>query len=182
MFTVIYMNSKDLVLTALMAAVISVLAPLAIPLGGGVPISLATFAVMLAGAVLGSKLGTLAVLIYLLLGSIGIPVFANYAAGFQCVIGMTGGYLVGYLPLAWFTGYVYEKHPTRSGLITGMLIGELVLYLLGTIWFCIYTQMGFMAALMACVIPFIPGDIIKITAVVLMTPTLKKAIGTRKPS
>lgn len=176
------MNSKDLVLTALMAAVISVLAPLAIPLGGGVPISLATFAVMLAGAVLGPKFGTLSVLIYLLLGSIGIPVFANYEAGFQCVVGMTGGYLIGYLPLAWFTGFIHEKHPTRGGLIAGMLMGEAVLYVLGTIWFCIYTQMGFLAALAVCVIPFIPGDIIKIIAVVLMTPTLKKAIGTRKPS
>jgi biotin transport system substrate-specific component len=173
------MNSKDLVLTALMAAVISVLAPLAIPLGSGIPISLATFAVMLAGAILGEKYGTLSTLIYLILGSIGIPVFANYAAGFQCVIGITGGYLVGYLPLAWFTGYFYRKDPTLKGLVLGMVIGTFVLYLFGTIWFCIFAKMEFMAALGVCVIPFLPGDIIKMVAVALITPTLKKAIANR---
>ena len=94
---------KEMAFTAIMAAVICVLSPIAVPLAGEVPISLATLAVMLAGALLGRKLGSLSVLIYILLGMAGVPVFANYAAGAGIVFGMTGGYIVGYIPLAYMT-------------------------------------------------------------------------------
>ncbi len=170
---------KQMAYTAIMAALISVLSPIAVPLAGEVPISLATLAVMLSGAILGSRLGTLAVFIYILLGMIGMPVFANYASGAGIVFGMTGGYIIGYLPLAFITGLFCEKWSSRNpyaAIIAGALIGNIVLYILGTIWFMNYTGMALAGALAACVIPFIPGDLIKIAAVCILAPRVRNAL------
>ncbi len=161
--------------TALMAAVISVLAPIAIELSGGVPVSLATLVVMLAGGLLGSRYGTLAVLIYILLGMIGMPVFAGYSSGAHIVFGMTGGYILGYLPLAYITGWFAEHYGTNiQSIVSGTLLGNLVLYILGTLWFMFVTKMGLTASLAACVIPFLPGDLIKIVVLCILVPRLSR--------
>ena len=164
--------------TALMAAVICILSPIAIPLAGQVPVSLATLAVMLTGALLGPYLGTLAVLIYLLLGGIGLPVFAGWTGGFALLFGMTGGYLFGYLPLAFLTGLAAEKmkHPGDWKILTaGMIAGTAVLYLIGTAWFMKYTGMDLTASLAACVIPFLPGDCLKMIITCILVPRLMPA-------
>ena len=102
------MKVKDMTLTAVMAALICIAGPLTIA-AGPVPLSLATFAFMLAGAVLGKKRGTAAVGLYLLIGIIGVPVFSGFSGGFQKLAGVTGGYLVGYLPCAFLTGLGAER-------------------------------------------------------------------------
>ena len=107
-------DTKNLVLCAVCAAITCVLAPLSIPLAGGVPISLATFAVMLAGVLLGGSLGALSQLIYVLLGAVGLPVFAGWTGGLGNVLGMTGGFIIGYIPCAWLTGLIYKKFDPRS--------------------------------------------------------------------
>jgi biotin transport system substrate-specific component len=169
------MTVKQLTAAALMAALISVLAPLSIPLAGQVPVSLATLAVMLSGALTGSKTGTLAVLIYLLLGFIGIPVFAGWSSGAGILFGMTGGYLFGYLPLAFVTGLFCEKKETPGSLFLGMLGGTVILYALGTVWFMKYTGMALGASLSACVIPFLPGDLVKMILVMILAPRIRPA-------
>ncbi|MBQ1532463.1 MAG: biotin transporter BioY [Solobacterium sp.] len=173
---------KEMAFTAIMAAVICVLSPIAVPLAGEVPISLATLAVMLAGALLGRKLGSLSVLIYIFLGMIGLPVFANYAAGAGIVFGMTGGYIVGYIPLAYMTGWFRERSGKQNVYVSvacGALIGTLILYILGTVWFIRVTGMPLMGALAACVFPFIPGDLLKIAVVCLLTPRIRPALESR---
>jgi biotin transport system substrate-specific component len=160
---------------ALMAAVICVLSPLSIPLASQVPISLATLAVMLAGALLGSKAGTLAVLIYIILGMIGLPVFAGWTSGAAIVFGMTGCYIIGYLPLAFCTGYFFESHPTPGALVLGMVIGTITLYTIGTVWFMLYTKTDLTASLTACVLPFLPGDVLKMILTALVTPRIRPA-------
>ncbi len=173
---------KEMAYTAIMAAVISVLSPIAVPLAGEVPISMATLAVMLAGALLGRKLGSLSVLIYILLGMIGLPVFANYAAGAGIVFGMTGGYIIGYIPLAYMTGLFRERNGKQnvySSVACGALTGTVILYVLGTAWFMYYTQMPLGGALAACVFPFIPGDLIKTAVVCLLTPRILPALENR---
>lgn len=168
------MKNKKMVYCALMAAVLCVISPLSIPVGA-VPISLATLGVMLAGALLGAQLGTLSVLIYLVLGWVGLPVFAGYSSGFTCLFGPTGGYMIGYLFLAFLTGFLYKKK-TLSYLVGSILVGELVLYLLGTIWFMFVAQTSLVSALTICVLPFIPGDIAKIVLVCLLLPQLEKVV------
>lgn len=173
---------KEMAFTAIMAAVICVLSPIAVPLAGEVPISLATLAVMLAGALLGRKLGSLSVLIYILLGMAGVPVFANYAAGAGIVFGMTGGYIVGYIPLAYMTGMFREKYGKQNmyaSAACGALIGTVILYVLGTAWFIYCTKMPLAGALGACVFPFIPGDLLKIAVVCLLTPRIRPALESR---
>ena len=156
-------NTTNLVLCAMCAAITCVLAPISIPLAGGVPISLATFACMLAGVLIGGKLGAVSQLVYLLLGAAGLPVFAGWTGGADKIFGMTGGYLVGYIPLAWLTGLIYKRFSSHSKMsvritfmILGMLAGNLALYVLGTAWFMVVTGMTLEASLAACVIPFIP--------------------------
>ena len=176
-------DTGNLVLCALCAAITCILAPLSIPLAGGVPISLATFAVMLAGVLLGGSLGAASQLIYVLLGAVGRPVFAGWTGGLGNVLGMTGGYIIGYIPLAWLTGLIYKKFGSTAGMpariafmILGMIAGNIALYVLGTAWFMVVTGMTLEASLAACVIPFIPGNFIKMAVVIIIGLPVENAI------
>ena len=168
------LTTYQLTLTAVMAAVICVLGPIsmAIPISP-VPISLASMAVYLAVTVLGMKLGTLSCLIYLLLGLVGVPVFSGGSAGAAKLFGPTGGYLVGYLFLALIAGafvgrYTENKWKSIAFAALGMVLGTMVLYALGTAWLAYSAGMDFQAALWAGVIPFIPGDLVKMVIAVLL--------------
>jgi biotin transporter BioY len=99
-----------------MAALICIAGPLTIAIGP-IPLSLASFAVYMAGAVLGSRRGTAAVALYLLIGIIGVPVFSGFTGGFQKLAGVTGGYLIGYLPCAFLTGIGTERKAGRRWLL-----------------------------------------------------------------
>lgn len=176
-------NTRNLVLCAVCAAITCILAPLSIPLAGGVPVSLATFAVMLSGVLLGGPLGALSQLIYVLLAAVGLPVLAGWTGGLGIVLGMTGGYIIGYIPCAWLTGLIYKKYGETAKkpvkilfMILGMTAGNIVLYVIGTAWFMFITEMTLEASLAACVIPFIPGNIIKMAAVIIIGLPVENAI------
>lgn len=176
-------NTRNLVLCAMCAAITCILAPLSIPLAGGVPVSLATFAVMLSGVLLGGPLGALSQLIYVLLAAVGLPVLAGWTGGLGIVLGMTGGYIIGYIPCAWLTGLIYKKYGETAKkpvkilfMILGMTAGNIVLYVIGTAWFMFITEMTLEASLAACVIPFIPGNIIKMAAVIIIGLPVENAI------
>lgn len=169
---------KSMVFTAIAAAIICVAAPFSIPLPALVPISLATFAVYLAGGLLGAKRGTLAVLVYILIGAVGLPVFSGFAGGFAKLLGVTGGYIIGYIPCALLTGLFADLFPKKLwALPLGMALGTAACYLLGTVWFIIATGSGLAAALAACVVPFLIGDAIKIAAATAITLPLRARIG-----
>ena len=161
-------STRNLVICALCAAVICVLSPLSLPIGP-VPISLATFAVMLSAALLGAKWGTIATAIYILLGAIGVPVFAGWTAGIGCIAGQTGGYIIGYLPLA-------AGKAKYAFLMIGMILGTVVLYLIGTAWFVAVSGAALADAMGWCVIPFIPGDIVKMIIVAVVAPKVSEAL------
>lgn len=175
------MKTKDLVMCALLAAVICVLAPLSIPIGP-IPISLSTFAVMLAAAILGAKWGTIATLIYILLGAVGVPVFASYTAGVAKLVSSTGGYIIGYIPLAFLTGLFLDRFARNAGnlkyawLMSGMILGTIVLYVLGTAWFIHVSGSALSDAMGWCVTPFIPGDLIKMVIVAIIAPQVRTAL------
>ncbi len=177
------MTVKDMTLTAVIAALLCIAGPLSIAVGP-VPLSLATFAVYLAGAILGKKWGTAAVGLYLLIGIIGVPVFSGFSGGFQKLAGVTGGYLVGYLPCAFLTGLGAEraKNEGRKWVLPAMMVlGTVILYGIGTAWFMIQTGNALGAALGLCVLPFLPGDAAKIAAASILAPIVGKAIEKRNP-
>ena len=172
------MKAGDMTLTAVTAALICVAGPLSIA-AGPVPLSLATFAVYLAGAVSGRRRGTLATALYLIIGIAGMPVFSGFSGGFQKLAGVTGGYLAGYLPCAYLSGIgaeLAEKKSRRMLLPVMMAAGTAVLYAIGTAWFMIQTGNAFGAALSLCVLPFLPGDAAKIAAAAMLTVPVRKAV------
>ncbi len=152
---------------AVMAALLCVAAPWSVPIGP-IPISLATLAVYFIGAVLGAVDGTIAVAVYLLLGAVGVPVFSGFEGGVQKLIGVTGGYLIGYLPCVAATGLAADRFPKRWMVVIGMILGTVLLYAFGTAWFMLQTHQTLTESMTLCVIPFLPGDAAKIAAAALV--------------
>lgn len=172
------MKTKTMALIALMAAVTCILGPLslAIPISP-VPISFTNLAVYFTIYVLGTKKGTISYLIYLLLGLVGLPVFSGFSGGAGKLFGPTGGYLIGFIFMALICGIFIEKWPAKLYLhFVGMILGTAVCYLFGTIWLAFQANMDFSAALAAGVIPFIPGDLVKIIIALLAGPIIRKQL------
>jgi len=168
----------SLTLISLMAAVICVLSPLSVPLPfTPVPISLASLAIYFVVMLLGMKKGTISTLIYLLIGLVGVPVFAGFSGGAAVIAGPTGGYLVGYIFLALIAGWFVDKFEGKIPMyFVGMVLGTIVLYALGTAWLAHAAGMGFKAALFAGVIPYIPGDTAKMIIAVFAGETIRKRL------
>lgn len=172
------MKVKDLTKTALFAAALCILAPWTLPIGA-LPMTLGTFAVSLVGGIGGVKRGTAAVAIYILLGTVGLPVFAGFVGGAQTLFGVTGGFIVGYIPLCLVLGLICDKKPTFSGCLLGNSLGYVIMYLIGAVWYCFVAKAGFISALTVCVLPFVLTDILKILASCALIPRLKRALDKR---
>lgn len=180
--------TRRLALCAMMAAVMCVLAPISIPIG---PISITggTLAIYLAACLLGGRWGAAATLAYLLLGFAGLPVFSNYMGGAQRLLGPTGGYLVGYLPMvflagsaaAWAQGRFRDRGPRGAAAslalqFLGLALSTAVLYAFGTAWYCVQAGVDLQAALAACVLPFIPFDLAKMAAALAASIPVRRAL------
>lgn len=161
-----------------MAALTCILGPFSITFPfSPIPISLLTLVIYFSAFVLGAKAAALSCLIYLLLGLAGLPVFSGFGAGVGKLLGPTGGYLIGYLFLAFIGGWFVEKFPGKWYLhFAGMIIATAVLYTFGTIWMAYSAGMTFTQALAAGVLPFIPGDLAKIIAALLTGPAVQKRL------
>ena len=156
---------RDLCLIATGAALLAVCSWLSIPFT--VPFTLQSFAVCLLAALLGMRRGVLAVLVYMLLGVAGLPVFSGFRAGLGVLLGATGGYILGFLLTALSVGFAADRFPGRARpLALAMLVGMLLCYACGTAWFLlVYTRgsgaMGLLGALNLCVFPFLLPDALK---------------------
>lgn len=170
------MTTYQMAVTALMAALMCILGPISVPIGP-IPISLTNLVVYFSVFLLGTKLGTLSYVIYLALGAVGLPVFSAYSGGLAKIAGPTGGYLIGFIFMAIISGVFIEKSGGKIlPSVLGMVIGTLVDYLLGTIWFVILMKCGFWYALTVCVFPFVIGDGIKIAIALALGGALRKAL------
>jgi len=141
-----------------------------------VPITGQTLAVVLAGACLGSKRGGASSLLYLLGGGLGLPVFTGFGAGIMHLTGPTGGYLFGFLPAAWLVGSLSERgwdRNLRTNLMA-MFLGSLVIYAFGFVWLGVFV--GFDKALVLGVLPFIPGDILKMLLAAALLPLVWRCL------
>ena len=175
------LKTRDLVRVALAAALIAVCAWITVP-APPVPVSMQVFAIFFALGYLGGKRGTVAVLVYLLLGAVGVPVFSGFGGGLGALLGPTGGYLFGFL----FSALLYWLITARCGeklpvTVAAMVAGLLACYAVGTLWFLWrYGEgMTLSAALATCVVPFLPWDAAKLALAVTLSRLVKKYEGKR---
>lgn len=178
-------KTHSMTLCALFAALTAVLSQIAIPIGP-VPINLATFAVFCAGAILGSKLGALSLVLWAAIGAAGMPVFTMFRGGLGALVGPTGGFIIGYMPAAFLTGLIIEKLG-KNGKVKevllfpiAMIAGMLTYFTLGTAWFAFSTGTGLVQSLMVCVVPFLPGDFIKIAAATIVSIRMRHILHTAR--
>ncbi|ASJ04871.1 biotin transporter BioY [Thermococcus barossii] len=169
------MNGRDVAFTALFAALTAVGAQISIPIGP-VPITLQVLVVLLSGLVLGARLGFLSQLVYVVMGAVGLPVFAGFQGGFAILYGPTGGYIAAFPIAAFIAGYVAEKTGKKSGMLGGSLVGVGVIYLLGWLRLGLFLGGDFQKAFLLGVMPFLPVDAIKAGVAVLIADRVRKAI------
>lgn len=164
-------KTKNLLYSALGAALIAASAMLSVP--APVPFTLQSLAVLIVAGVLGEKRGSAAVLVYLLLGAVGVPVFSGFRGGVGVLLGATGGYLLGFLPMAWLTGYTGRiwKRP-----FFGMLLATAVLYAVGTAWYAILYGGSIGSVLLTCVVPFLVPDAIKAVLALYLTRRIRASL------
>jgi biotin transport system substrate-specific component len=148
-----------------------------------VPITLQTLVVMLAGATLGSRRGALAMLLYLAEGATGLPVFAGGGGILYLLFAPTAGYLWSYPLAAFAVGYLCEHNLDRSILtsILAMLPGTCIIYVLGVSWLAIVAHLSLWQAFSAGMLPFIPGDLIKVVIAAILMPVAWQIIRRLKP-
>lgn len=182
MNTNIRQNTKtlDIVYIGAFVAIMAICSWISIP--AAVPLTLQTMGVFTTVGILGGRRGTLAVLAYMLLGAVGVPVFAGFSGGIGVIMGTTGGYIVGFL-FSSLIMWGMEKMFGNSKLVLAisMITGLLACYVVGTIWYMIvYTQssgaVGLWTVLWWCVIPFIIPDLIKISVSLLLSGRLKRFV------
>ncbi len=170
------LSTKEIALIGLMAAILCLAAPFSVPIGP-VPISLATLVIYFTIYLLGAFCGTLSCLIYLLLGLVGLPVFSGFSSGPEKLLGPTGGYLIGYLLMALIGGIFLDRYRKNILLqFLGLVLGTAACYILGTVWLAQQASLSLRAALWAGVIPFIPGDLIKIVAAMAVAPQIRRQL------
>lgn len=157
------MSTRHMTLTAMLTALLCILGPVTLPVGP-VPLSLTTAALALIGLLLGPGRACICCGVYLGIGLLGLPVFSGFTGGVGALIGPTGGFLLGYLPLTALCG-ISAREGNRLRQLVCLAAGTLLLYLTGTAWYCWQSGVTVSAALGVCVLPFLPGDALKIAAV-----------------
>lgn len=191
---------RNLIFCSLVSALLCIFAPISIPIGV-VPVTLANFVIYLSVVIVGLKTSFVSLLVYLLLGIAGLPVFSAYSGGIGKLLGPTGGYLIGYIPMVLIAGGLNEKRflfgrssyvqgkenefstqakerTLLSNAITiiGMLVGTFVQYLMGTFWFCMQMECDVKYAVSVCVLPFIAFDIGKMIVAFFLGRTVRKIL------
>lgn len=170
-------NISEMTMIALMAALECILGPLALPIPiSPVPISLTNLAVYFAVYALGRNKGTVSVFVYLLIGLAGIPVFSGFTGGPAKLLGPTGGYLTGFIFMAFISGIFIDNSNKRCIHFIGMLLGTMICYMFGTVWLMLQMQLSFYAALSVGVLPFIFADLIKIFVMTILGPNIRKRL------
>jgi biotin transport system substrate-specific component len=171
---------RRLVYVAVGAALLAVCSWISIPMP--IPFTMQTFAVCLIAALLGWRLGLEALVVYILLGAVGLPVFSGFRGGFGVLLGVTGGYIVGFLFTALVVGLAAERFGRKIPVLAvSMVLGVLLCYAFGTVWFVRVDAadkgpISFLAALSTCVFPYLLPDAAKIALAVFLTRRLRRAI------
>ena len=169
------MSTRSMTLTAMLTALLCIVGPLTLPIGP-VPLSLTTAVLFLAALLTGPRRAMLCCGVYLLIGGIGLPVFSGFRGGISVLMGPTGGFLLGYLPMTALGGLFCRGTSTRLRQAGGFLAGSVLLYLTGTLWYAWQTGTSAGAAIAVCVLPFLPGDAVKLAGVLLFGNAIKSRL------
>jgi biotin transport system substrate-specific component len=168
--------ARNIILMLAGSWLIAMTAQIALPIGP-VPITGQTFGVLLIAALLGSRLGAGSVITYLIQGAMGLPFFAGGMAGTAVFAGPTAGYLIGFIAAAFVVGWLaergWDRSPART--VVMMLLGTAVIYAFGLLWLSTFT--GWANVLTLGMVPFLPGDILKVMLAAVMLPTGWKLLG-----
>jgi len=163
----------NIVMCALCAAIIAVSAQITVPLPTQVPITLHTFGVALCAAVFGAHTGGISTAVYVLLGAVGLPVFAGMRGGFDVLIGPTGGFLYGFIAMAFLCGTDMKNPPLRIAVSVG---GLAVCYLCGAVQYAVLMQVDPLTSVALVVLPFVIKDVLSIVAAQYMAIPIRKAM------
>ncbi|TYB30816.1 MAG: biotin transporter BioY [Candidatus Mcinerneyibacterium aminivorans] len=169
---------KNLILTALFSALIAISAYIIIPIPfSPVPITAQTIIVMLAGSLLSSVHAGTSVLIFLLMGAVGLPVFSKGQSGVGTILGPTGGYLIGFfLAVIAISLLTKNKKNFKRFLTANIIGGVIIIYTAGVLWLSFISNIGIKKALLVGAVPFLPGDILKVILASFLANKLKKYI------
>jgi Uncharacterized conserved protein len=159
------LSTRDLCALGVMTAFIAVAAQISIPLPYGVPFTMQTFAIPLAGVVLGSKRGTLCALAYLLLGVVGLPIFSGFTSGFGVLFGPTGGFILSFPLMSLLAGMDTSRENRTPRLWLGIVAGFIINFICGAALFALVTESSWQVALTSCVVPFLPTSVAKVLLV-----------------
>lgn len=169
-------KTYSMVLVALFGAIISIIS--IIPTGiniMGVPATLQTFAIALTAYTVGYKKGTMATLIYILLGVIGLPVFGGFKGGMGVIASVTGGFIIGFIPLTILIGLAIKcKSKVKIAIVS--FIGLALCYIIGVTWFALISKTSIITGILVMVIPYLPKDIVSVLAAYIVAKRLKKSI------
>lgn len=169
-------KTYSIVIVGFFAALTVVFSQISFPINA-VPINLALIAVFTSAGLLGFAKGVLSQVIFVLLGAVGLPVFAGFKGGIGALLGPTGGYIIGFVFVAAIVGGTVKIFGQKLvPLVISMVIGLAVCYLFGTLWFTVISGKGFIEALMVCVVPFILFDLAKIALSTFLVLKLKRFV------
>lgn len=170
------LSIQEICSIAIMTAITAVMAQISIPLPMMVPMTMQTFAVTLAGIVLGSKCGSIAMGIYLLLGAVGVPVFSGFKGGLQSLVGPTGGFLLSFPLMAYIIGKGMELRKQKGLFVLLLCVGTISNYVVGVLMYCVVMDSSVWTAITACVLPFVPSAVIKAVLAAVMGLQLRKQL------
>ena len=167
---------KMMTACAIMAAIMCVVGPLSIPIGP-IPLSLINLAIYFSVYILGTRGAFWSYLVYVILGSFGLPVFSGFSGGLAKLMGPTGGFIIGFFITIITCGILFKLcGSNRIICIIVMIVTTAISYAFGVIWFIILMDCELMYALTVCVIPFIPGDLAKIIIAAFIAPQISRRI------
>lgn len=168
-------KSDNIVLSALFSAIIAIISQIYIPTPFGIPITLQTFAVALCGYTLKTKQSVASVAVYIAVGLIGLPVFSGFRGGIHHLLGPTGGFLIGFLMIAFLCSILPENKKNVFKISLGVL-GVFICHLLGILQFSLITVSSLTEALISVSLPFIIKDIVSLILAFILSRQLKKLI------
>lgn len=166
---------RDMVQIAMFAAITAVLSQIAIPMPSGVPITLQTLAVALCGYMCGSKKGAAALAVYVLLGAVGVPVFSNFKGGLSSLAGPTGGFIWGFIIMAFLCGLGIETKKKWLAALLGVA-GLLVCHICGTAQFALIKDGGFFSSAVLVSVPYLLKDIISVAAALAAAAVIRHRV------